>query len=297
MRYFIRNSTLFIRGIFRAVRPAIHNGTGQVSTLLIRSVPAKTVPALPEKEELEHAAAASGYFRDFAGFTTVHPINSLCIFQYDFITAFITAGTGRERDGSRAQAVPDVSVIVVSAQGLSDAALPQAAGTARQAAADSLAVAGRAGSEAPGVPVIVASEGEILHNAAGPESAAGSRIRAALLYGVPVALQRAQGPAAERPAFFIFSRFRGEHWVEWVPENCPYYPCHFEGQRCDFCYCPLYPCGDEELGEWAEGSNGGRVWNCARCTMVHEPAVADYLHEHPEASKDELVRIWKKTRK
>jgi hypothetical protein len=38
------------------------------------------------------------------------------------------------------------------------------------------------------------------------------------------------------------------HWVEWSPEGCPYYPCHFEGQQCDFCYCPLYPCLDTSLG-------------------------------------------------
>ena len=30
--------------------------------------------------------------------------------------------------------------------------------------------------------------------------------------------------------------------------ECEFYPCHFEGQYCDFCYCPFYPCGDSSTG-------------------------------------------------
>ena len=284
MRYFLRKGTLFIRGIFRTACPATPDGVATASTLLIHSVPRGSRSALPETTELERAAEASGFLKDFAGFTTTNPINSLCIFQCDFITVFIAAGA-------------DPSVIIVSTQGLTDAALLQAAGTARHAVTDALAAAAPAGHTPPGSRVIIGGEGETVHDAADPESPAGSRIRAALLYGVPLSLQRAQKPSPERPAFFIFSRFKGEHWVEWVPEDCPYYPCHFEGQRCDFCYCPLYPCADESLGQWTASSNGGKVWNCARCTMIHEPPVADYLKEHPEATKDELIRVWKRTRK
>jgi adenosylcobinamide hydrolase len=79
--------------------------------------------------------------------------------------------------------------------------------------------------------------------------------------------------------------------VEWSPGGCPYYPCHFEGQRCDFCYCPLYPCQDPSLGQWVESRNGGRVWNCAGCTLLHTPEVAEYLKKHPEAGLRELKRV------
>ncbi len=49
--------------------------------------------------------------------------------------------------------------------------------------------------------------------------------------------------------------------------ECEYYPCHFEGQYCDFCYCPFYPCGDSSTGgEWIKGKN---VWNCKNCTWLH----------------------------
>ncbi|MDD1719319.1 MAG: cysteine-rich small domain-containing protein, partial [Methanoregulaceae archaeon] len=88
--------------------------------------------------------------------------------------------------------------------------------------------------------------------------------------------------------------FGGEHWVEWNPEGCPYYPCHFEGQRCDYCYCPFYPCREEDLGQWVEGSGGGQVWNCSRCTLLHEPEVASYLKRNPEAALGELRAVRKK---
>ena len=42
--------------------------------------------------------------------------------------------------------------------------------------------------------------------------------------------------------------------------ECEFYPCHWDGQYCDFCYCPFYPCGDSSTGgEWIKGKN---VWNC-----------------------------------
>ena len=76
-----------------------------------------------------------------------------------------------------------------------------------------------------------------------------------------------------------------------MKEGCPYYPCHFPGQRCDYCYCPCYPCADEELGEWVESSNGDRVWGCAGCTLLHVPAIADYVKRNPEATLAELKRL------
>lgn len=50
--------------------------------------------------------------------------------------------------------------------------------------------------------------------------------------------------------------------------DCDYYPCHYEGQYCDFCYCPFYPCGDSSTGgEWIKGKD---VWNCKECIWLHE---------------------------
>lgn len=50
--------------------------------------------------------------------------------------------------------------------------------------------------------------------------------------------------------------------------ECGYYPCHEEGQHCDFCYCPFYPCGDKSTGgRWIKGKN---VWSCEDCMWVHK---------------------------
>jgi adenosylcobinamide hydrolase len=141
---------------------------------------------------------------------------------------------------------------------------------------------------------MAACEGEERHYSAGRLTEAGKRVREAVLHGIPAALTRHDaGVASDRPAFFIFSRIRGEHWIEWSPVDCPYYPCHFRGQSCEFCYCPFYPCKDESLGQWASGSNSRRVWNCAKCILLHEPAVATYLKKYPGASLAELARAGK----
>lgn len=57
--------------------------------------------------------------------------------------------------------------------------------------------------------------------------------------------------------------------------ECEYYPCHWDGQYCDFCYCPFYPCGDSSTGgEWIKGKN---VWNCKECTWPHQKEVVDCI--------------------
>ncbi|HSD56731.1 MAG TPA: glycerophosphodiester phosphodiesterase family protein, partial [Methanotrichaceae archaeon] len=74
--------------------------------------------------------------------------------------------------------------------------------------------------------------------------------------------------------------------------NCEYYPCHhFEGQECTHCFCPLYPCRDQELGRFVRTKRGKRVWTCIDCKLVHKPEVAEYLAAHPEASTEDLKRL------
>lgn len=74
--------------------------------------------------------------------------------------------------------------------------------------------------------------------------------------------------------------------------DCEYYPCHFEGQDCTFCFCPFYPCNDERTGgKYVESSTGGTVWSCADCTIVHEPEVAQEILDELMALKPgEYVR-------
>ncbi len=57
--------------------------------------------------------------------------------------------------------------------------------------------------------------------------------------------------------------------------SCKYYPCHFEGQDCTFCFCPFYPCEDGSTGgRWVVGRRGNRVWSCKYCHWIHRPDVA-----------------------
>lgn len=57
--------------------------------------------------------------------------------------------------------------------------------------------------------------------------------------------------------------------------ECEFYPCHWDGQYCDFCYCPFYPCGDSSTGgEWIKGKN---VWNCKECTWPHQKEVVECI--------------------
>jgi len=162
--------------------------------------------------------------------------------------------------------------------------------TATEAKSEALRGLGHPFYGTPTDAVIIASEGVVVHPSAGILTEVGHRIHAAVLFGIPEALRRHEGVVTrEASSYFIFSRFGGDHWVEWLPKACPYYPCHFEGQRCEFCYCPFYPCGDESLGQWVRSSSrNGPVWNCAGCTLLHQPGIADYLIQNPEASLREL---------
>jgi adenosylcobinamide hydrolase len=288
MRYYLDATTLFVRGGFRAASTGVDGGIRDVTTLFNHTVPAGWSHDGPKKE-IERVAAAAGTGPCVFGLLTAVPIRHLCVLQYDFVTVFVTAGF-REHPPHGAGTI---NIIVHSSEGVEDAALLEMILVATEAKAEALLAAGRA-SGTPTDAVIAACEGEVQHRYAGRVTEPGQRVREAVLKGVPEALGRYErGAANEEPAFFIYSRFDGGHWVEWSPVNCPYYPCHFPGQRCDFCYCPFYPCKNEALGEWSQSSSGGKVWNCSRCTLIHEPAVADYLKRYPDAPLDELVRYQK----
>ncbi|TGC09128.1 threonine-phosphate decarboxylase [Methanolobus halotolerans] len=79
--------------------------------------------------------------------------------------------------------------------------------------------------------------------------------------------------------------------------TCSYYPCHFQGQDCTFCFCPFYACEDERTGGfWIDSATGGKVWSCEKCTLMHQPKIAkkvlDVLME--DGDTDENIRkAWK----
>jgi adenosylcobinamide hydrolase len=289
MKYFLDSDTLFLRGSFTAASTGPGGGLSRVSTIFNHTVPPAWDHDHPERE-VETITARAGFSGDAFGLFTSVPMRNLCILQYDFITAFVTASVPAEA-GSRNAARHTINIIVHSAEGLAHGALLETIMTATGAKAEALRSAGYAITGTITDAIVVACEGPAVHTYAGSATPAGSRVQACVRKGVEEALRRNSGEVQRgRPSLFIMSRFGGGHWVEWMPEGCQYYPCHMPGQRCDFCYCPFYPCRDELLGQWVEGSQGDLVWNCARCTLLHEPETADYLEKNPEASLDELKR-------
>ncbi|MFA5331463.1 MAG: adenosylcobinamide amidohydrolase [Methanoregula sp.] len=292
MRYYHTSDTLFVRGAFRAASTGISGGIRSVTAIFNYSVPPDWSHDEPKKE-IALIAATAGLGSDTFGLLTAVPMRTLCVLQYDFITIFVTAGI-REEPSKKAGA-GTINIIAYSSEGMEDSALLETLMVTTEAKTEALVSLGRV-SGTPTDAVVAACEGEVRHRYAGRITEPGQRVRDAVMKGVPEALRRYEHRSEiTGPAFFIYSRFQGEHWVEWSPVNCPYYPCHFAGQACDFCYCPFYPCKDETLGDWSESSSGGKVWNCSRCMLLHEPAVAAYAKRYPDAPLKELKHFAKNT--
>jgi adenosylcobyric acid synthase len=74
------------------------------------------------------------------------------------------------------------------------------------------------------------------------------------------------------------SRLKGSN------RKCEYYPCHFEGQDCTFCYCPFYPCEDTSTGgRWIiSRRTSRRVWSCKYCYWIHRSDAAARVSEELE---------------
>jgi threonine-phosphate decarboxylase len=75
--------------------------------------------------------------------------------------------------------------------------------------------------------------------------------------------------------------------------DCEYYPCHFEGQDCTFCFCPFYPCEDTRTGgKLIPKSTGGTVWSCIGCRLIHDGEIAEKVLEALMKNK-KIKDVWK----
>lgn len=300
MRYYLSGDTLVIRGVFHSCSTGPGGGIRKVTTLLNHSI--SDLSSFPSPETaIEYRARSLGLSpaRCF-GLLTAVPMDRVCIIRYDCLTVFITAGVTHPDPGigirrSGAGLPGTINIICVIARGMADQALLDAIITVTEAKALALIGCGYEFAGTVTDAVIIAAEGGGEFRYAGGATSLGRRIHEAVLFGVPRALENWQGessPTDKKPSFFIHSTIGGERWIEWHQGGCPYYPCHFKGQRCEFCYCPLYPCEDETLGEWTTGSQKkGRVWSCAPCTLNHQPAVVRHLKKNPEAGLQELKAV------
>ena len=305
MRYYLRKDTLIVRGSFRAASNGAEGGLKDAKTLLNVTVPRGF--SENASEYLERVSARNGFLAPYFGLLTAVPITNLCIAQYDYITAFVTAAVS---DRNRT-----INIIVTSEKPLTDAALLGAMMTVTEAKMKVILERKLPSTALSTDAVIVAAEksGSAAEEFAGPLTEVGMRITKAVSHALTEAFVRFDnylltnwgvsrgwggGTNAallkrKRPSFFIFSRYGGEHWNEWVPEDCPYHPCHkFDEQRCDFCYCPLYPCHDPEFSEEIEAPQG-KIQSCMDCRFIHEPAVVEHLKANPEAGIKELKAVLK----
>lgn len=303
MRYYLRNRALIIRGNFRAASNGTKGGVSDVKTLLNATVPGNF--SEDAGAFLDKISAQNGFLHPLFGLLTAVPMSNLCIARFDYITVFVTAAVSEKNR--------TINIIVTSARPLSDAALLGAMMTVTEAKMQVLIERKLPASAGPTDAIIVAFEksGAAAEEFAGPLTETGDKISRAVHYALTEALIRfdnyllttwgvsrgwskTTSPAIKqtRPAFFIYSRYGGDHWVEWAPEGCQYYPCHnFERQNCSFCYCPLYPCMDSEFGHSITTPNG-ELWSCMDCRFIHEPEVASHLLKNPEAGICELKAVW-----
>jgi len=281
----MRGQTLFLRGDFTTASTGVAGGTGRVTTIFNHTVPHDFDHREPIRY-MEMLTDEQGFSRDFFGMLTAVEMKSLCVLSWEFITVFVTAGVSNPNP----EGPGTINIIVYSREQFSKGALLEAIITATEAKAKALFETGHDFTGTTTDEVVVACEGDmVLHEYTGTYTEAGRRIYECVRFGVQEALKRHEGEVVrDEPSFFVFSTIGGEHWYEWNRKNCPYYPCHFSGQRCDFCYCPFYPCHDKSLGHWIETSTDEMVWSCKDCHLVHYPVVADYLLAHPEASIKEL---------
>ncbi len=78
------------------------------------------------------------------------------------------------------------------------------------------------------------------------------------------------------------------------PGDCEYYPCHFHGHDCTFCFCPFYPCPDGLTGGRyvVSKKTGKEVWSCKKCDWIHKKdIVVGILLKLEEIPKDDRKRM------
>ena len=304
MRYYQANNTLIIRGNFRVCSSGPEGGIKDATSLLIHPVPPH-IANVHHYFEIEKAALRSGLSSsETSGIITSEPAYPFCIFRYDGVTIFISSGKEKgvqsvsdnlksDFDGENE---PFFSIVCVISGECSDKDLLHVLVNITQTKTRVLINSGHSGSKLESHGIIIGSEKNTGNPAKNP-STLGKNIKQTTRYGISYVLSQLRdtpstGKKPKEPRFFIHASIGGERWIEWEKGGCPYYPCHFKGQRCDYCYCPLYPCEDECLGEWTTGSRrGGQVWSCAPCTLNHQPVVVHHLRRNPEASVRELKSL------
>lgn len=298
MRYFLRDHAFVIRGRFTSLLTGV---TGiaddeeprRISTVITTCLPGTHTPE-DNRSFFDDFLRKKGFDTDAVGIALPSPAENFRVYAYDGIMVFIHAGANGFT-GTDAGPGP-VTVIVSSREPFPESGLKTLRDTAAEARDRAFTAAGLPAPDPEANPILICCE-SLVETPDEEEriTRAQALVSETVAYGISdIWAVHEHNPKRKIP-FHIHSSIGGDRWTQWNPEGCPYYPCHpsCTAQRCDFCYCPLYPCGDESLGKWLERSNGGKIWSCEGCTLVHNPVVADYLSLHPEASVEELRTVFR----
>ena len=291
MRYHYTKNTLFIRGNFRAASTGVSGGISDIKTIINHTVPRDFVHSDPA-EYIREIADGKGFAGDgFFGLLTAVRMKDLCILSCGDITVFVTAGVSNPNP----KGPGTINIIVHSAKRMPDPAMLEMIKTVTEAKTAALFGMGYEFTGTTTDAVVVAYDRDAKESSGpycGTLTGPGKRAYECTMIGVKEAILRNESKVGRgRPSFFIHSTIGGAHWTEWQQESCSYYPCHFEGQSCEFCFCPFYPCHDGELGEWIDSASKKKVWACTNCLLLHHPEIASFLEKNPEAGLGELKKI------
>lgn len=120
MQYYVKDSTLVIKGNFEAVSTGLNGGRARVNHLFNKQVPRTFNPPSPQ-EFIKEEALKLGIEETYFGLLTAVNIEYLQVIEDDYLTAFITAGVS---NGSEFRAkVGTINIILVSKARLSETAL------------------------------------------------------------------------------------------------------------------------------------------------------------------------------
>lgn len=291
-----------IKGDFDGISTGVAGGRLKVRSVINHEVGKDFNNDEPAKY-MDAVAASVGADAPYFGFlTAVHMVN-LCVVRDPYITAFITAGISNP---CHDPGVPGtINVLLVIHGRMSEGALASAIITATEAKAKALFEMGFdfTGTTTDAVAVLCEERSTGMgeppfYEYSGTATEIGHSIYRCVKKGVAEGIKRQHNIGSPHSSrLFVLAQYDiGSRWIDYPTDNhgkgkCPYYPCHFEGQDCTFCFCPLYPCEDPELGEWIKGSGDKPVWTCKGCRLLHDKKTADYLVKHPDASVNQLKKL------
>lgn len=307
MRYYVQDKTLVIKGDFDGISTGINGGRKKVRSVINHQVNSDFDHSDPVAY-MDLIAEKAGADKPYFGFLTAVYMENLCIVRDTYLTAFITAGISNPCHDPEIPGTINILLIVHGR--MSEGAIGSAIIAATEAKAKALFEMGFDFTGTTTDAVTVLSEDRdiggvcdpIYFEYSGTYTDIGQSIYRCVKKGVAEGIKRQHAATNNdklKSRIFVYARGdNGPYWISHPGEKngegkCDYYPCHYEGQDCTHCYCPLYPCEDPELGEWIKSSRGYAVWTCKDCRLLHTKEAVEYLIKNPRAYTEELKKASK----